>query len=54
MSFYSLICIFDSIEDTFARKCNKKNTFSFAFYSLIRIIAYIEDTLGWKYTKEKT
>lgn len=33
------IRIFDYIEDTFARKCNKKNTFSFAFYSLIRIFA---------------
>ncbi len=54
MSFYSLICIFDSIEDTFARKCNKKNTFSFAFYSLIRIIDYIEDTFARKCNKKNT
>ena len=40
MLFYILIRISNHIEDTFARKCNKKNTFSFAFYSLIRIFAH--------------
>ena len=39
MLFHAFIRIFDCIEDTFARKCKKKNTLSFAFYSLIRIFA---------------
>ena len=52
MSFYSLIRIIDYIEDTFARKCNKKNTFSFAFYSLIRIFAHRKEQKRWKKAKE--
>ncbi len=52
MSFYSRICIFDSIEDTLVRKCNKKNTFSFAFYSHIRIFAHRKEQKRWKKAKE--